>query len=235
MTIKYKFLSANPAEQTVEVRFYSDAVPEAELATYHDADGNITRCRTDLNISLPVPAPTGADLEAYILQFAPTTWLDTLAKFKGGNDDPVLAAVQAQVGQEFVPGVTPPLSAQVAVQPVYTSFDAVKTKKLADLAYWRYRTEVGGVLFNGAMIKTDRESQAQLNSAYTSLKNGLLTEVKWKAGDGVFVTLDVNGIGAVAAAVAQHVQASFVAEQQYSDLINACTTVEQLNALVLPA
>jgi hypothetical protein len=241
MQIKYKFLSTTPAENAVLVRFYTDELSEEDLCGHfvdgvpvRNEDGSITRCRSDFHITLPQPAPSGADLEQYILARAPTDWLETMGKFKTGNTDPVLAAINSSVGTEYVPGQTAPLNAAAPASPEYTSLEAVQAKKRQEIAYWRYRTEVGGVTVNGARILTDRESQAQLTGALASLQNNLITGVNWKTADGTFVSLGLLEVRAIATAVAQHVQSSFDAEKAYLEQVNACTTVEEVAAIVLP-
>lgn len=111
------------------------------------------------------------------------------------------------------------------------TLELAKARKKEDLAHWRFLRESGGVNVNGVDVKTDRESQAQLASAYTSLKNGLVTSVDWKTQDGRFVTLGLAEIEGLAAAVAQHVQACFTEEKHYAQLIDACTTIEEVAAI----
>tara|TARA_B110000503_G_scaffold11450_1_gene15540 strand:+ start:283 stop:636 length:354 start_codon:yes stop_codon:yes gene_type:complete len=73
--IKYKIVEVNQEDHSIVVRFYSDAVTEAALASQWGDAGQILRCRTDYNIDLPIPAPTGAALAALISEQAPTQWL----------------------------------------------------------------------------------------------------------------------------------------------------------------
>jgi hypothetical protein len=99
--------------------------------------------------------------------------------------------------------------------------------KKAALAAKRYEVEIGGIEIAGAKVKTDRESQASLTGAYTSLKEGMLTSIDWKTEDG-WVTLDLESCEAIAQAVAVHVQACFTQEKELSALIDAAQTVEDL-------
>jgi hypothetical protein len=51
----------------------------------------------------------------------------------------------------------------------------------------------------------------------------------------VFVQLDLAAVSAVAAAVAQHVQSCFTQEKTLASMVDACTTVEEVNSVVVPA
>lgn len=123
--------------------------------------------------------------------------------------------------------VTPP-----GVEP--TTLGSAKQAKKAEIAAWRYVQETKGVVLNGSTIKTDRESQATISGAYSSLKDGLITSVDWKTAEGAFVTLGVAEIAAIAQAVAQHVQGSFTAEKALVQQVDAATTIEEVQAVVVP-
>lgn len=133
--------------------------------------------------------------------------------------------------------------AQVAVVPegatgtigvaAAQTLEAAKAEKLAQIFEWRYEREVSGVVVDGAIISTDRESQAKLSSAYASLKDGLLSSVNWKAQDGNFVVMTAQSIATVAGAVAQHVQSCFNAEMALTQQVNAAQTIEAINAVVI--
>lgn len=108
----------------------------------------------------------------------------------------------------------------------------VRTKAalLAEVAAKRWAVETGGVIVGGSPIATDRESQAQLTSAYTSLKNGLIENTPWKATDGTFNLVTLPQIEPVAQFVAAHVRACFAAEQAHDEAIQSLTTQSELDA-----
>lgn len=110
-------------------------------------------------------------------------------------------------------------------QPVRT-----KESLLADVAAKRWEVETGGINISGAPIKTDRESQAQLTSAYTSLSGGLIVDTPWKATDGSFTLVTLAEIEPIAQAVAAHVRACFAAEQAHSEAINGLDEQAELDA-----
>lgn len=232
MNLKYKYLATNPLENCVEVRFYTDIITEESMVVNRHPDGSIQRCRSDVNIMLPYPAPTGADLEKYILSFAPTVWFENMERHIAGTVDPIFSEVETAVGQVFAPGDLPPLGESVPVPA--TTLDAAKAAKKKEVAAWRYRAEVGGVTVNGVRVLTDRESQAQLTGALFSLQANLLPSINWKSANGAFVSLSLPETQAIAQAVAQHVQSSFDAEMAYRAQIDACTTVAEVQAITLP-
>ncbi|WP_429052843.1 DUF4376 domain-containing protein [Aeromonas rivipollensis] len=101
---------------------------------------------------------------------------------------------------------------------------------LDKVAAKRWEVETGGITISGAPIKTDRESQAKLTSAYTSLKGGLITDTPWKAADGSFTLVTLAELEPVAQAVADHVRACFAAERSHNDAIALLQTQEELDA-----
>lgn len=111
------------------------------------------------------------------------------------------------------------------------SLDYLKQQVMAKLAELRYNFEISGVtLPDGTVIKTDRESQAQLASAFTSLKNGLISDTPWKVAPGVFVPVTLDMITPIAEAVAQHVKGAFSKEQAKCAEVMAAATAEALYA-----
>ena len=110
------------------------------------------------------------------------------------------------------------------------TIESIKREMKIDLAAKRYEVEIGGIEIAGAKVKTDRESQASLTGAYTSLQAGLLTGIDWKTEDG-WVTLNLASCEAIAQAVATHVQQSFSREKELSALIDAAETVVDLQAI----
>ena len=74
--MKFKIIEINSQDHSIVVRFYTDKVTEADLAVQSDEKGSVLRARTDFNIDLPVPPPTGVALERLILRYAPMQWLD---------------------------------------------------------------------------------------------------------------------------------------------------------------
>ena len=123
---------------------------------------------------------------------------------------------------------------QASRMPATTLAQAV-TKKLADLAAFRYDKETSGLTIGADTIRTDRESQAQLNGAYTGLKDGFSSTVSWKDASGNFVTINFAQISPIATAVFSHVQRCFLRENQLATTINALRTAGDVTAFDINA
>jgi len=104
--IKYKIIEADAAQHSIVVRYYTDVVTEAMLAT-DVLDGVIRRCRTDYSFDLPVPAPTGAALHEFIADRSPTVWLHTQEDVLNPSVDTSLAGITPLLGVEVVVEGTP--------------------------------------------------------------------------------------------------------------------------------
>jgi hypothetical protein len=113
------------------------------------------------------------------------------------------------------------------------NIDLVKNELKEKAAANRSEKEEGGfTLPNGMKMKTDQVSQAKISGAYNFLQLKNNAEIDWKAGNG-WVKLKKAEIEASAQAVAEYVQACFSRERQISEAIDACTTLEQLDAVDL--
>lgn len=117
-----------------------------------------------------------------------------------------------------IAAATTPEEVGAPASPPAASLDEI----LGVLAELRWQVETGGLtLEDGRMVRTTRESQAQLTAAANAYEAGYLTEpVEWKM-EGGWVTLTPSDIKLLAAAVARHVQACFGAERKVSDAILA--------------
>jgi hypothetical protein len=121
------------------------------------------------------------------------------------------------------------VTAPVIPQEMPHTLEVAAEIKLAALAARRYEVETGGITIGGAEIKTDRESQAQLNSAFTCLQAGLIADTPWKAVNG-WVTVTLAEIQPIAQAVAAHVRDCFATEKAHADVIAALSTVSEVEA-----
>lgn len=111
----------------------------------------------------------------------------------------------------------------------------VKAARKAELAALRYEKEIGGVSVFGTVVATDRPSQAMLTGAKASLDAGFITgPIDWKAESG-FVQIDATTLGAIAEAVAVHIQACFTNEAALAAQIDACESVSEVRAVDLSA
>ncbi|WP_322528549.1 DUF4376 domain-containing protein [Salinicola sp. LHM] len=120
------------------------------------------------------------------------------------------------------------------IQP--PSLDHLRGQLKTELASIRFARETAGVILpDGSKVRTDRESQAQVNSAYTTLRDGFLPTADFKGANG-WVAITLEEITPIAKAVAQHVQPCFTAERRVSEQqIDAVETLDELLAIDLEA
>jgi len=100
MNIHYKIVEVWPNDHLIVARYWTDNVSEESLASDSNRkeDGTPVRCRSDVAITLPIPAPTGIELEKIVLANAPKAWLETLEKVADPNIDTSLEGLQSLVG-----------------------------------------------------------------------------------------------------------------------------------------
>lgn len=102
---------------------------------------------------------------------------------------------------------------------------------LTELAQVRLAIETSGLELEGGMrILTDRESQAQLNSAYTTLKYELIPNTDWKAANG-WQVVSLGQVEPIARAMAAHVRGCFRGERVVGTTITGATTMAQIEAI----
>lgn len=108
MNIHYKIVEVWPSDHLIVARFWTDVLSEEFLASDQNRkeDGTPVRCRSDVSITLPVPAPTGIELEKIILNNTPREWLATLEKVADPNVDTSLSEIQSMVGVSKVKSLT---------------------------------------------------------------------------------------------------------------------------------
>lgn len=109
------------------------------------------------------------------------------------------------------------------------TLDYLKSQVKSRVAEARYFKEVSGIkLPNGSVVSTTRESQAQLSSVYSSMKNGLVTSVDWKNSDGTWSILTIVELEVIAKAVSLYVSSCFTSELTHNNDIDALTTADDL-------
>jgi hypothetical protein len=100
MNIHYKIVELWPDDHLIVVRYWTDNLSEEFLASDSNRkeDGTPVRCRTDVSLTLPVPAPTGVSLEKMILMNAPKAWLQTMEDVQNPDIDTSLSDIKDMVG-----------------------------------------------------------------------------------------------------------------------------------------
>jgi len=119
MKINYRILNVNEQEHSIVVRYYTDIVTEAYLATPKYSDGTFDTtpegypvgCRTDYNFNVwETPSPSQERLIEIIQNNAPRDWLHLHEQILSQNVDTTLSDVKPLEKQEgsFVVDITQP-------------------------------------------------------------------------------------------------------------------------------
>jgi hypothetical protein len=101
---------------------------------------------------------------------------------------------------------------------------------LAALAKYRFEKETGGVTLGEMEVRTDRESQSQLNSAFITLKEGFVTSTPWKKANG-WQDVTLATITPLAQGVAQHVNKCFIVEQTVEEQLHLIVSHTEMQAV----
>lgn len=127
MNLHYKIVEVWPKDHLIVARFWTDILSEEYLASDSNRkyDGTPVRCRSDVSITLPVPAPIGEELEEMIVRQAPVAWLKTLEDVIDPNIDTSMSHIEYMLGQTFSKVIDPNQSSDS------TEFD-IDIKKLIE-------------------------------------------------------------------------------------------------------
>ncbi|MHB2058984.1 DUF4376 domain-containing protein [Pseudomonas monsensis] len=109
----------------------------------------------------------------------------------------------------------------------FTSGKLAKSRQLTLIAAERFRREGSGIMVDGVVIDTSRDSQSLIAGMAVSAMLDPAYECSYKAVDGFF-ELTAAQILAVATAVRSHVQACFDREKALSETVDAGTYVDEM-------
>lgn len=124
-----------------------------------------------------------------------------------------------------------------AAQAALAAYDPLKDSLKPYAAAKRYAVEVGGTVWSGHAIATDRDSQSKLIAELVSISAAIRTDPSvWKFADGSFANLSNADMGAVILQARAHVEAAFVTESSVCASIdaNSITTTAQIDAAAWP-
>jgi hypothetical protein len=105
----------------------------------------------------------------------------------------------------------------------------VIANKCAALAAYRYNEETRGTTMNGALVPTDRDTQAQITGAWAMAQAVPSSLFNWKivnpqSGAVTWQQLNAAAVTALGSAIATHVQGCFTNEMTHFNAICALTT-----------
>lgn len=103
MKIHYKIVEVWPQDHLIVARYWTDIITEEFLSSTNEKleDGSPARCRSDVSLSIPVPAPSAKELEDIILRNAPLGFLQTLEDVQNPNVDTSMQEILAMKGTQF--------------------------------------------------------------------------------------------------------------------------------------
>lgn len=108
MNLHYKIVEVWPSDHLIVVRYWTDILSEEFLASdlTRKEDGTPVRCRSDVSLTLPIPAPTGKELEDLIVRQAPLDWLKTLEKVQAPDIDTSMTDILKMKDAQFTTDVS---------------------------------------------------------------------------------------------------------------------------------
>jgi hypothetical protein len=112
--------------------------------------------------------------------------------------------------------------------PVVETLESAKSKKLLEIAFWRYGRECSGININGVYFNTDRTARSQIVSAYLGLSE--TSTVEWKSNNS-WITLDKPTMLNALTVIEAHVQQAFLDEKTLALQVNAAQSIAEVNAI----
>lgn len=110
-------------------------------------------------------------------------------------------------------------------------FDFSQSRCLNIVKGKRRDAVLSGVLFKGNLFDTDTASQAAIMMAAAQAASDPTFSVDWKLSDGEFEALSAVDLSNLFRALNDKIQAAFTEEKQRIEIINNCTTFEELTGL----
>jgi hypothetical protein len=112
--------------------------------------------------------------------------------------------------------------------PVVETLESAKSKKLLEIASWRYGRECSGININGVYFNTDRTARSQIVSAYLGLSE--TSTVEWKSNNS-WITLDKPTMLNALTVIEARVQQAFLDEKTLALQVNAAQSIAEVNAI----
>lgn len=116
-------------------------------------------------------------------------------------------------------------------EPIPPSLDEVKIQKKNQITSERGDAQFGGIEVNGIPVRTDLQTQFTLEAGRNQGGRQGNLSIRWKLADGTFTTLTKPQVDAMHDAVFNHIQAVYQKESDLVDLVDAASTVEEVEAI----
>jgi len=213
-TIKFRIVDTVPEDRQIIVRFFSDVLTESELGA-----------RAQYAISLPIPAPEGDALRAFIMNYCPVDWFETMHRVR----DPLTPTPMPLVAIGQVVDGTAPL-----VKP---TLDELRAAKNAEINAWRASANLSTFPYAGKLFSCDTVSRSDIDGVANHI--GLFGTFPdgfpgaWRAVDNSMYPLpDVDAFRALFAGMAAQGTENFNYSQRLKAQLDLATTQEEIAAVV---
>lgn len=125
MNLHYKIVEVWPQDHLVVIRYWTDVLSEELLASndIRKEDGTPERCRSDVSVTLPIPAPEGAELEKLLISYAPLEWLKTMEKIQAPEIDTSMDGIMKLKDASFT----------VDISKLETQFDTMTDEQIQEM------------------------------------------------------------------------------------------------------
>lgn len=150
------------------------------------------------------------------------------AKLYSTTDGAEIQATRGKSLQELGATLTSPESGGEVPAGIANLTD-LQGELLAALAEQRRMVEGGGITVDGVAVSTTIEDQNRITTVVANAQLADVETVDFKAASG-WVTLTIEQIRGLAAAIARHVQACFTAERAHAEAIAVLDSLEVAQA-----
>jgi len=211
--IKFRIIDTHPAERQIIVRFFSDVLTESELGD-----------RTRYAITLPVPAPEGDDLRAFIMAYCPIEWFETMHLARDTSiPTPMPLVAIGQVLDGSFPAAPPTL-------------EELRAAKNLEINAWRASANLSTFPYAGKLFSCDAVSRSDIDGVANHI--GLFGTFPegfpgaWRAVDNTMFPLpDVDAFRALFAGMAAQGTENFNYSQRLKEQLALAEAPEAIAAI----
>ena len=114
------------------------------------------------------------------------------------------------------------------------SLAEVKAAKIEYLKSTRNAKELEPISYNGVLFDADKDSLDRLNYAIITLTAIHTESIEWTTAENTDVPMTVNDLNLVIASVGNRSNQLHIIYRDLKEQVNACTTVEEVEAITWP-
>lgn len=114
------------------------------------------------------------------------------------------------------------------------TLEEAKTAKIEYLKSTRNTKELEPILYNDVLFDADKDSLDRLNYAIITLTATHTESIEWTTAENTDVPMTVNDLNLVIASVGNRSNQLHIIYRDLKEQVNACTTVEEVEAITWP-